>query len=154
MCVLEEYRTAFKKYCFRQVYEVSIDTIMQSSSLGHQLCIKMDEIFSISLNNVDIIRNRIASILNIDVLVLTGINTGSMELTFRYFEKVDAIFPLNEEKKISLALIGVKWLQSGQCIPLVIEELRDFQPFFLQRQLKLHHEFISGTFIAAKMSSE
>ena len=141
--VLEEYRTAFKKYCLCQAYEVPIDAIMQSSSLGHQLCVKMDEIFSISLKNVNLIQDRIASILNLEVLVLADLNKGSIELTFRFFENADAIFPVSEERKLGLALIGVKWLQSDQ-YTLISEEIPEFRPFFLPRRVKLHHKFIQG----------
>lgn len=147
VCVLEEYTTAFKEYCTRRVYEIPVDAITHTTSFGQQLCIKLDEIFPVLLKDIDKVQDRVASILNIDFLVLVHLNHSGIELTFKFFEKANAIFPISEERKLGLALIGVKWLQCGQ-YTLVVKELPNFKPFFIPRKRKLHHEFIPGKLIA------
>lgn len=115
---LNMYVTDIESYCKRRLYEVPITALKnhimsQSADKKSQLCIKLDENFSVSFNNIKRIQNRLSKLLGIKYLYLVDVNDGCIELTFRFFQKVDAVLT-PELVERELAKINAKWIRIGR----------------------------------------
>ena len=111
---LEDYVSEFEVYCQHRVSEVPRGSLNGNQTNNHCFKLKLDDtlIENIDLNRVKKIQYKLQEILKMKPLQLVNVESGCIELTFRYFNKTK-LFPLSEGQKIALSEIGFQWLQCG-----------------------------------------
>ena len=116
---LNNYISEFRFYCKRRLSEVPRESLkLNSEEMDQQsiFYVKMDETFCIEETNLEMIKDiqcKLQVILKVETLQLVNVESGCIELTFRYFNKT-RLFPLGETQKVDLTEIGIQWICCGK----------------------------------------
>ena len=112
---VESYISSFKIYCQRRLCEVPIDNFeTEIHKKTTKLYVKMDENFTISLNEVKRIEAKVSGLLDTDLYLLT-VKEGCIELIFSCLRKINLLFPLNSQQEEDLLKMGVLRLYDDIC---------------------------------------
>ena len=112
---VESYISSFKIYCQRRLCEVPIDNFeTEIHKKTTKLYVKMDETFTISLNEVKRIEAKLSGLLDTDLYLLT-MKEGCIELIFSCLRKINLLFPLNSQQEEDLLEMGVLRLYDDIC---------------------------------------
>ena len=109
---LEDYVSKFKVYCQHRVSEVPFNG---DRTKNHCFKVKLDDIFTkdTDVKKVKKMQYKLQEILKMKPLLLSNVEGGCIELTFRYFKKT-RLLPLSEAQKVALTKLGVQWLRCGE----------------------------------------
>jgi hypothetical protein len=114
---LEAYKSDFRVYCTRRLFEIPAILFENSSDSMLKFYIKTDNNFTVSVNDIKNIQLIVSKMLDVRPLYLINVQKGCVNLSFGCFKNFEELFPLERHEEIRQSLSqlpAVEYLECGE----------------------------------------